>query len=356
MLSVLSKLCRFGLWIGAAILTSIFLLIPCTWAQSSPPDRPTIPAGSTNPTSNGEATPNTTDPQLPEAAQESSANDQDSVFVFKKDVEEVILHATVFDEQRRLVTGLDRSAFTVLDRGVPQTITAFRRQDAPVAMGIVVDNSGSMRDKRAEVNRAILNLISASNPQDEIFVVNFTDVYYLDQDFTSNVNLLQTALNQVSASGSTALYDAVVASAVHLKNNPRLDKKVLVVITDGRDNMSQETLEEVSRRLQQGNAPTLYAVGLAGGGLDGRGRNALQRLAQCTGGVAYFPQNLGQVADVTGIIAHDIRSLYMIAYRPNAQNVKPDETSVKVEIHAAGYGKLTVQTRSGYSYAGRSTH
>jgi Ca-activated chloride channel homolog len=117
-------------------------------------------------------------------------------------------------------------------------------------MGIVVDNSGSMRDKREKVNHAVLNLIRASNPQDEIFVVNFSQNSYLDQDFTSDVNLLQAALHQVSTQGSTALYDAVVASAVHLRNNPRLYKKILLVITDGQDNMSRETLQEAIRKLQ----------------------------------------------------------------------------------------------------------
>lgn len=287
--------------------------------------------------------------------QEPSANDQAGMFVFKKDVEEVILHATVFDEQQHLVPGLDRSAFTVFENGMPQPITSFRRQDVPVAMGIVVDNSGSMREKRDEVNRAVLILIRASNPQDEIFVVNFSQNYYLDQDFTSDVNLLQTALHQVSSAGSTALYDAVVASSVHLRNNPRLDKRVLLVITDGQDNMSQETLDEALRRLQQANGPTVYAVGLMGSEMRGKGREALERLAQGTGGVAYFPETLDQVGEITQTVAHDIRSQYMIAYKPKDQNAKPDDHSVRVEAHAPKHGRLTVRTRSGYSYAGQSS-
>src|SRR6202042_1740770 len=118
------------------------------------------------------------------------------------------------------------------------------------AMGIVIDNSGSMRDKRDKVSQPVLKLIGVSNRQDEVFVVNFSQASYLDQDFTSDVNLLRTALHQVSTRGSTALYDAVVASAVHLRNNPRLEKKVLLVVTDGQDNMSQETLQEAIRKLQ----------------------------------------------------------------------------------------------------------
>lgn len=318
-----------------------------------------------------------TQPAAPEpAAQEPAGDDQGSMFVFKKDVEEVILHATVLDEQRRLVPNLDQSAFTVFENGVPQPITSFRRQDVPVAMGIVVDNSGSMRDKRDEVNRAVLNLVRASNPQDEIFVVNFGQTPYLDQDFTSDVNLLQAALHQVSAAGNTALYDAVVASAVHLMNNTRLDKKVLLVITDGQDNMSQETLDEALHRLQQSNGPTidrptidhptisgptygptLYAIGLTGRGMEGEGlgRAALERLAAGTGGVAYFPASLDQVGEITRTVAHDIRSQYTIAYRPKNQNARPDDRSLHVEAHGPGYGKLTVVTRSGYSHPERSS-
>jgi VWFA-related protein len=270
------------------------------------------------------------------------------MFVFKKQVEEVVLHATVVDSNQHLVTGLDRTSFTVFEDGKPQTITSFRREDVPVAIGIVVDNSGSMRDKRTQVNQAVLNLIRASNPKDEIFVVNFSQNYYLDQDFTSDTNLLQTALHQVSSAGSTALYDAIVASAVHLKNNPHLDKKVLLVITDGQDNMSQETLQEASRKLKQANGPTIYAVGLLGSGLQRKGREALQDLAEGTGGVAYFPESVDQVDSITRTVAHDIRSQYMIAYKPRNQNARPGYQSLRIEANAAGYGKLTVRTRTGY--------
>lgn len=270
------------------------------------------------------------------------------MFVFKKDVEEVVLHATVYDQQRNMVPWLDRSAFTVTENGVPQAITSFRREDIPVAMGIVIDNSGSMRDKREKVNQAVLNLIRASNPKDEIFVVNFGSSPYLDQDFTSDVNLLQVALRKTTTRGTTALYDAVVASSAHLNKDAHLEKKILLVITDGQDNMSQETLQEAARRLQQADGPTLYAIGLLGSGLEAKGREALQRLADGTGGVAYFPDTADQVDNLTRNIARDIRSQYMIAYRPKNQNGKPEYQSLQVEAHAPGYTKLTVRTRTGY--------
>jgi len=277
----------------------------------------------------------------------------DSVFVFKKEVQEVILHATVVDDQRRLVTNLDRPAFTVFEDGVPQKTTSFHRDDVPVAMGIVIDNSGSMREKRDKVNQAVLNLIKASNPNDEIFVVNFSQDSYLDQDFTSDINLLQQALHKLSAQGSTALYDAIVASAVHLKNNTRVDRKVLLVITDGRDNASQETLQQAARRLQQENGPTLYAIGLLSDEMQQAGVDALQSLADSTGGVAFFPRGLDEVDDITRTVARDIRSQYTIGYKPTKPREAGGYRAIEVRALAPGYRKLTVRTRSGY-YAGET--
>jgi Ca-activated chloride channel homolog len=274
----------------------------------------------------------------------------DSRFVFRKQVQEVVLHATVVDEMGRLVTNLERNAFSIFQNGQPEAVISFRKEDVPVAIGIIIDNSGSMRDKRAKVNEAVLNLIRASNPQDEVFVVNFGQIPYLDQDFTSDVNLLQTALDQTSSRGSTALYDAVVASAVHLRNNPRLEKKVLLVITDGQDNMSRETLPDAMRQLQSNKGATLYAIGLSDEGSLGMTRaprQALQELAFSTGGVAFFPESLEEVGSITRTIAHDIRSQYTLAYNPGGTGGKGYQT-IRVEAHGPAHTRLTVRTRSGY--------
>jgi Ca-activated chloride channel family protein len=268
-------------------------------------------------------------------------------FVFRKQVQEVVLHATVVDDYGRLATSLDRSSFSVYQNGQPETITSFRREDVPVAIGIVIDNSGSMRDKRAKVNQAVLNLIQASNSRDEVFVVNFSQTPYLDQDFTSDVNLLQTALHQVSTRGSTALYDAVVASDNHLRNNPRLDKKVLLVITDGEDNMSRETLQDALRKLQSSKGATLYAIGLMNEGMTRSAREALQNLAASTGGGAYFPQNLDEVDSITRSIARDIRSQYTLAYNPGP-NIGRGYQNIRVEARGQNHTHLTVRTRAGY--------
>ena len=343
-------------WGVASIILTLVLtgaLESTSAAQSDAPPRTSMPPASAQTApdasqpSPGQVSPDQAPPDQQPTAQPGSGNDQ-GMFVFKKQVEEVVLHATVVDEEHHLITGLDKSAFSITENGQPQVITSFRREDVPVEIGIVVDNSGSMRDKRGQVNQAVLNLIRASNSEDQVFVVNFGQSPYLDQDFTSDVNLLQAALHQVSAKGSTALYDAIVASTVHLENNPRLSKKVLLVITDGQDNMSQETLQEATRRLQQANGPTLYAIGLLGSGLRTEGREALQALASSTGGVAYFPDSLDEVNNITRTVARDIRSQYILAYKPRNQNSKPAYQSLRVEAHAPGYGKLTVRTRSGY--------
>lgn len=317
-------------------------------AQSSPQRVTPVPA-SNQPASSGQAPANQGQGAPPSG---DISPDQDAgTFVFKKQVDEVVLHATVVDQRGQLAAHLGRNAFSVFEDGLPQTITSFRRQDVPVAMGIVVDNSGSMRDKRNEVNQAVLNLIRASNPDDEVFIVNFSENSYLDQDFTSKINLLQTALNQTSTQGATALYDAIVASVRHLKNNPRLDKKVLLVITDGQDNMSRNTLQEALQDLQEKNGPTLYAVGLAG--QQPQGRQALLQLADATGGAAYFPGNLDQVSDTTRQLAHDIRNQYVIAYTPHIQNVSATYHPIKVVANAPGYSELQVRTRNGI-YTGES--
>src|SRR5438105_7230337 len=182
-------------------------------------------------------------------------------FVFKKEVEEVILHATVLDEKQRMVTNLDRGAFTILENNQPQTIKTFRHEDIPVALGIVIDNSGSMREKRDRVNQAAINLVRASNKDDQVFIVKLNDEYTLFRSYTSDIKKLQEGLEKVEARGGTALYDALVASADHLKKSAKLQKKVLLVVTDGEDNASRESLEQAVHRVSEENGPTVYAIG-----------------------------------------------------------------------------------------------
>jgi VWFA-related protein len=282
-------------------------------------------------------------------APESQKND---VFIFRKEVDEVTLHATVVDDHFKPITGLDKKDFVVYEDGKPQKITFFRNEDIPVALGIVIDNSGSMRDKRPQVNAAAINLVKASNPQDQVFVVNFNEEYFLDQDYTGSVPKLKDALERIESRGGTALYDAVVASSDHLKKSGALEKKVLLVVTDGEDNASRESLEQALRRLEEQNGPTVYTIGILGEEHGKRARRALREMAEDTGGVAFFPKDLSEVEAITTQIAHDIRNQYTIQYKPTTPQSVGGYRTVKVEAQAPGYKRLQVRTRSGY-YAGQ---
>ena len=288
----------------------------------------------------------------PASGQQDVERGDNDTFTFKKKVEEVVLHATVTDQKQHLVSGLRQSDFAVFEDGKPMAITSFHQEDIPVAIGIVIDNSGSMRDKRQKVNQAALNLVRASNPQDELFVVNFNDEYYLDQDFTSNINQLKEGLDHIESRGGTALYDAVVASADHLAKGARLDRKVLLVVTDGEDNASRDTLEQCVRSLQNLNGPTVYTIGILGDDREAhRAKRALTALAFQTGGVAFFPKDMSEVDNISRQVAHDIRNQYTIGYKPADPN-RPGYRSVRVEAHFPAYKHLVVRTRSGY-YAGQ---
>jgi len=283
--------------------------------------------------------------------QNPDANDN-GTFVFRKQVDEVVLHATVIDNKQHLVTNLHKDSFTVYENGRPQPITSFRNEDIPVAMCIVVDNSGSMREKRDKVNAAALNLVRSSNPSDEVCIVNFNDEYYLDQDFTSSINKLKEGLEKIESRGGTALYDAVVATATHLKEDAKLEKKVIFVVTDGDDNESAETLEQAVRRLSAENGPTVYAIGLLEGEEHVRhARRALQIMCERTGGIAFLPKTLDEVDAISRTVAHDIRNQYTIGYKPTTPKSQGGYREVKVDAKASGYSKLIVRTRSGY-YAG----
>lgn len=264
----------------------------------------------------------------------------------------MVLHATVVDDKQHIVTSLGKDDFNVYEDGHPQTITSFRHEDIPVAMGIVVDNSGSMREKREKVNAAALNLVRASNPNDEVCVVNFNDEYYLDQDFTSNINKLKQGLEKIEARGGTALYDAVVATAEHLKKDAKLEKKVIFVVTDGEDNESAETLEQAVRRLQGENGPTVYTIGILEKEEHPKhAKRALQIISDRTGGIAFFPQTLDEVDAISRTVAHDIRTQYTIGYKPTTPKDQGGYRQVKVDARSHSRGKLSVRTKSGY-YAG----
>jgi Ca-activated chloride channel homolog len=270
----------------------------------------------------------------------------------RKDVNLVAMHVTVLDKHDNFVESLQENNFRVFEDNVEQKIAIFKREDIPVTLGIVIDNSGSMRSKRPRVNAAALTFVQTSNPQDQVFVVNFNDEYYLDldKDFTSDPKELKAALDRIDSRGSTALYDALIGSMDHLQKGTR-DKKVLLVITDGEDNASRKSLAYTVQAAQESNA-LIYAIGLFSD--DSRaerhhGTKALKEITEATGGAAYFPKDVSEVDQLCTRIARDIRSQYLIAYYPS--NTARDGTyrNVKIQlVDVGGMGKLTVRARPGY--------
>jgi VWFA-related protein len=284
------------------------------------------------------------------------ATDKNGKFVFYSETKLVGLHATVVDNHMRLVTSLNKANFTVYEDGQPQPILQFSNEDIPVSIGILIDNSGSMRLKRAAVNQAAINLVKSSNPKDEVFVVNFNDESFLDQDFTAQIPKLQEALAQIDSRGGTAMYDAVIAASDHLSKGARREKKVLLVVTDGEDNASRDTLEQAIRRVQDDNGPTIYTIGILEDedAHKKRAKRALEALALQTGGVAFFPKNLEEVDAISQDIAKDIRTQYYIQYRPSRPTTDGGYRQVRVEAHQ-GKDKLQVRTRSGYFANGQQS-
>lgn len=274
-------------------------------------------------------------------------------YTLMRNVDEVVLNVSVFDENHHLINDLTKDDFKVWEDGVPQTVAAFQHQDVPVSMGILVDNSGSMRDKRAAVNAAALDLVRASNPDDQAFVVNFSDEAYIDTDFTSSIAQLRDGLAHIDSRGGTALYDAVVASADHLEQAAKRPKQVLLVITDGEDNASSLDLEQTIRKVQDLQGPIVYSIGLLFGSetdpREGRrAKRALQLLSDETGGLAFFPKSLADVDSVAAEVAMDIRRQYTLGYHSSKPMSVPGFRAVKVEAHGSGRGKVIVRTKSGY--------
>lgn len=274
-------------------------------------------------------------------------------FTISVDVDLVVLHATVVDPGGHYVTELKQNHFRVYEDGVLQKLALFRDEDTPITVGLVLDNSGSMRENRRAMVAGSLQFVQSSNPLDEVFVVNFMDDYYLDlegKDFTNDINELKVALEKTVTQGSTAYYDAVRASLQHLQRGTR-QKKVLLVISDGMDNASVSDFPTLLKESQQAET-AIYIVGLPCGEPKRdcrRAKREIRQLAQTTGGMAYFPTTIEQVELLCRQIAHDIRSQYVLGYYPTNKARDGTFRAVRVEVDAPpGYKKLLVRTRTGY--------
>lgn len=276
------------------------------------------------------------------------AEHQEDVPVFTSDTRLVVVHASVVDGKGKLVTNLPQTAFKVMENGVEQPLKVFRREDVPVSMGIVIDNSGSMRDKKNKVAAAALDLVRASNPQDEVFIVNFNDDAYLDQAFTSEIKKLEEALDRMETKGGTAMRDALSMSIDYVKAKGKKDKKVLVVVTDGNDNTSNINLEELVRKSQQSDV-LIYSIGILSEEEPRearRAKRALHDLAIASGGMDYYPKDLDEVDKITPQVAHEVRNQYTLGYTPANMNL--DGTFRKITVAVNAPGRPTVRSRNGY--------
>ena len=267
---------------------------------------------------------------------------------FRSDTRLVVLHASVADKHGKLITNLNQNEFKVYENGQLQQVKIFRREDVPVSLGIIIDDSGSMLTKRSRVEAAALSLVKESNPQDEAFIVNFNDEWYLDVPFTSDIHKMEQGIAKIDSRGGTAMRDAISASLDYMKDKAKKDKKVLLIITDGNDNASNTSLEKVVARSNQSET-LVYAIGLFTEEEKREGqkaKRALNELTSTTGGLAFYPKDVSEVQALASEIARDIRNQYTIAYTPGIQELDGSYRQIKVVVDSPG--KPVVRTRSGY--------
>ncbi|MDQ2947982.1 MAG: VWA domain-containing protein [Acidobacteriota bacterium] len=262
----------------------------------------------------------------------------------------VLLDVSVKDTAGGFVAGLTKDNFRIMEDGKPQNITQFADADIPVTIGLVIDESGSMRPKRPEVITAGLAFIQASNPQDEMFVLNFNErVRHGLPDtmmFSDNIKQLRAALSSGVPEGRTALYDAIVDGLKQLEMG-RKDKKTLIVVSDGGDNISKATLKDVVKLVEESVA-TIYTIGVFDQDDPDRNPGVLKRLAEISGGQAYFPEKLEGIVPICRGIAKEIRTRYTIGYIPTMEGKKVRH--IKIAATAPDRGKLVARTRTLYAF------
>jgi Ca-activated chloride channel homolog len=287
-------------------------------------------------------------------SQQTSGDEPTPGFTLRTTSRLVLLDVSVKDSKGGFVSGLTQDQFKVYEDGKPQVISQFSNADVPVTVGIVVDESGSMRPKRPEVLTAALEFIHASNPQDEMFVVNFNERARRGLPdlvpFSGDINQLRLALWQGDPEGRTALYDAIELAMRQLQLGRRA-KQALVVISDGGDNVSKHTLTEVTNDLLN-SLVTVYTVGIFDQDDPERNPGVLEKLAHISGGAVYFPKQLDQVIPICKQIAHDIRTRYTIGYIPPAGGKAVRH--IKVVAAAPGHDNLLVRTRTSYQFSPES--
>jgi VWFA-related protein len=272
--------------------------------------------------------------------------------VFRSDTSLVLLQATATGPDGHLQTNLPQYVFRVFENDVPQEIKLFKREDAPISLGLVIDASSSMRDKREKVAKAALTLVRASNPNDQVFIMGFHDKPWLAQDFTQNIGEMETALNGIELGGATAMRDALSIAVQHAKRLGTNDKKAILVVTDGEDNASKVGLDQLVRESQQ-TGVLIYAIGLLNDATPAeaaRAKRDLDALTLATGGKVFYPRDVGEVDSIAQAVAHDLRNQYTIGYTPS--NTKQDGTFRRIKVIVNSPPNVTVKTRTGYYASG----
>ncbi len=276
---------------------------------------------------------------------------EDKTPTFTADTKEVTLYVSVLDKDGRMIPDILRSNFKVTENQVEQELKLFKREDVPVSMCVVIDSSGSMKDKYQRVIAAAIALIRASNKDDEVCFVNFNDLYYKDQGFTNDIKKLEEAMERIDNHGGTAMRDALSATIDYVKAEGKHDKKVIVMVTDGNDNSSSKvTLEDLLKTVRDTEV-LVYSIGLLSEEERGEARKAkraLDNIAEVSGGFAYYPKDLAEVEDITPRIAHEIRNQYILAYTPLGAM---DGSYRRLKVEVKGVRNATVRHRAGY-YAG----
>jgi len=284
----------------------------------------------------------------PQAAKPPANPSSGDDVTFRADTRLVVLPISVADKNGKLVTDLKQNAFKVFENGVEQPIKIFKREDVPVSLGIIIDNSGSMKEKRQKVEIASLDMVKASNPQDEVFIVNFNDEAWLDVPMTSDIKAMQAGVERIDSRGGTAMRDAISMSIDYLKKEGKRQKKVLLVITDGNDNASTINLEKLVSRAQQ-NEVLLFAIGLLNEEEHHEARiakRALDTISRESGGLTFYHKGVADVDQIALQVAHEIRNQYTIAYSPTVPQMDGSFRQIKVTVN--GPSHPLVRTRTGY--------
>ena len=267
------------------------------------------------------------------------------------DVELVQLPVSVVDKNGLAIRGLKQEDFAIYEDKVLQNISLFKQEDIPLSVGLVIDASSSMSEKRSRLNTAAMTFVRESNPEDETAIVSFGDQVNLEHDFTSDTRILKRTLKKISSNGSTALYDAVIQAARHLQESSFHEKKVLLVVSDGEDNASKHTLEEVLTTIRESKI-ILYSIGLLSAyptSYSDASKEPLKQLAEVTGGVPYFPRNVRDVEEVCRGIARDLRNQYTIGYTPSNRKLDGSWRKIMVEVNPSkAMPKVQVRTKQGY--------